>query len=164
MVPWLSIDKENVSRIQTVSHSSQRQSNVSSKPSGKGWSSWRKTGDSEIEQRTQIDVPDHVPERDSKKILDQGPDVKFDKSGQQENVKSSLECDEVTESDKNRGRFKDESKYRRCGRLQNEIDIEQKQLPRTDSTKEAHVQYENDDLYEGISIDSTVIFQKCFIK
>ncbi|XP_026825303.1 uncharacterized protein LOC105281160 isoform X1 [Ooceraea biroi] len=158
VLPWHSIDKENVSRIQTGSRSlqwQQPQDNTSSKLGRKGWSPWRKTGGSGIEQRTQIDTPDYVREQASAEIPDQERDVKFDKLGQQENWKPSLECSELIESDKNNGRFKDKSKYERCGRPQNEIDFEQKLLPRTDNIKETHVQRENDDLYEGMAIDST---------
>lgn len=159
VLPWHRlIDERNASRIQTGPRFSQSQQ-PQNKSGGKGWSVWRKPGNSEIEQRTQIDIPVYVPEQASKKIPDQERDAEFDKFGRQ-HIKLPAECDESMsdESDENRRPFKDESKYGKCGQPQNEVDFEHEQPSRT----EKETQYENDNLYEGVAIDSTVNFAKLF--
>ncbi|XP_018356826.1 PREDICTED: uncharacterized protein LOC108757046 isoform X3 [Trachymyrmex septentrionalis] len=126
VLPWHSTEK--ISRVhQTTSPSPiwhQLRDNITSKSGTKNWSPWRKTSGSEIEQRTQIDIPEQI----SKKVPEQ------------------------QQSDKNYGYFKNESKY--GNRPQNEIDFEHKSL-KNDENKKIQVEFENEDLYEGVDIDST---------
>lgn len=126
--------------------------NITSKSGTKNWSSWRKTPGNEIEQRTQIDIPEQI----SEKVPEQQLNFKFDKLEQQESLKFPFQYEDFTESDKNYGYFKNESKYGNRTRPQNEIDFEHKPL-KNDENKKMHVEFENEDLYEGVDIDSTVI-------
>lgn len=161
VLPWHSTDNEREPHVQTSPTSKwyQSQDNITSKPGTKNWSPWRKTSNSEIEQRTQIDIPDEqVSEQRSDKIPEQQRTFEFDKSEQQESAKFPVEYGDFTESDKNYGHFKDESKYGNRGRTQNEIDFEHKQASRNDEIKQSHVEVENENLYEGVATDSTVIF------
>jgi len=152
VLPWHSIDKQNASHAQTFGSSQWQQSNVSSKPSGSGWALRRKTGDG-IEQWTKVISPVYIPDQAPEKIPDQKRDVELGKPEQhRKNLKPSPECAELIEPDKNRGRTWDQSKHGRCGPPQNEIDFEHKQPPRTKT------QYDADDLYEGVALDSTVTF------
>lgn len=160
VLPWHSIDNEKEPYVQTTSSSSkwhQSQNNITPKSRTKNWSSWRKALDSEIEQRTQIDIPEQVSEQISEKEKsEQQRNFEFDKLEQQESLKFPFDGD-LTESDKNYGHFKDESKYRNRSRPQNEIDFEHKH-PSKNETKKTHVVFENEDFYEGVATDSTVIF------
>jgi len=146
VLPWHSIDKQN------ASDSSQwQQSNVFSKPGERGWALRRKTGDG-IEQWTRIS-PVYVPEQLPEEIPQER---ELDKPGQPwENPKPPPECAELIESDKNRERPRDQSKQGRCGPPQNEIDFERKQPARTDGVR---TETQDEDLYEGVALDSTVIF------
>ncbi|XP_018356825.1 PREDICTED: uncharacterized protein LOC108757046 isoform X2 [Trachymyrmex septentrionalis] len=150
VLPWHSTEK--ISRVhQTTSPSPiwhQLRDNITSKSGTKNWSPWRKTSGSEIEQRTQIDIPEQI----SKKVPEQQRNFKFDKLEQQESLKFPFQYDDFTESDKNYGYFKNESKY--GNRPQNEIDFEHKSL-KNDENKKIQVEFENEDLYEGVDIDST---------
>ncbi|XP_018372656.1 PREDICTED: uncharacterized protein LOC108767342 isoform X3 [Trachymyrmex cornetzi] len=151
VLPWHSTEK--VSRVQTTSPSSiwhQLRDNITSKSSTKNWSPWRKTSGSEIEQRTQIDIPEYI----SEKVPEQQRNFRFDKLEQQESLKFPFEYEDFTESDKNYGYFKNESKYGIRTRPQNEIDFEHKSL-KNDENKKLQVEFENEDLYEGVDIDST---------
>ncbi|XP_077267025.1 uncharacterized protein LOC143900014 isoform X4 [Temnothorax americanus] len=153
VLPWHSTDNEKEPRVQTTSPTSkwyQSQDDITPKSGIKNWSSWRKASDSEIEQRTQIGIPQQVSEQISEKIPEQQRNFKFDKLEQQESLKFPFEYEDLTESDKSYGHFKDESKYGTRGRPQNEIDFEHKHPSRNDETKETH-----EDLYEGVAIDST---------
>ncbi|XP_018303194.1 uncharacterized protein [Mycetomoellerius zeteki] len=150
VLPWHSTEK--VSRVQTTSSPiwSQLRDNITSKSGTKNWSSWRKTPGNEIEQRTQIDIPEQI----SEKVPEQQLNFKFDKLEQQESLKFPFQYEDFTESDKNYGYFKNESKYGNRTRPQNEIDFEHKPL-KNDENKKMHVEFENEDLYEGVDIDST---------
>lgn len=161
MLPWHSTEKEL--RVQTTSRSPKwyqsRDPNVTPKP--ENWSSWRKAVGSEIEQRTQIDIQDNIPQQVAGQISEKVPkqrNIDFDKLKQQENLKFPFKYGDLTESDKNYGHFKDESKYENRGRPQNEIDFEHKHLWKNDGTKTTHMEFENEDFYEGVATDSMVIF------
>lgn len=159
VLPWHSTGNEKEPRVQTASPSSwyQSQNNITPKSGTKNWSPWRKALDGEIEQRTQIDVPEQVSEQISGKgIPEQQRNFEFDKLEQQESLKFPFDG-VLTESDKNYGHFKDESKYRNHSRPQNEIDFEHKH-PSKNETKKTHIAFENEDFYEGVATDSTVIF------
>lgn len=161
VLPWHSTDNEKESRIQITSPSSkwyQSRDNITPK-SGRNWSPWRKASGSEIEQRTQIDIPEQVSGQISEKIPEQH-NFEFDKLKQRESPRFPIEYGDLTESDKNHGHFKDESKYGNRGRPQNEIDFENKPL-KNDENKKVHVEFENEDLYEGVATDSTVTFFMC---
>jgi len=153
VLPWHSTNNEKEPRVQTTSPSlkwRQSQNNITPKSGTKNWSPWQKTLDSEIEQRTQIDIPEQVSEQISEKEKsEQQRNFELDKLEQQERLKFSFDGD-LTESDKNYGLFKDESEYRK-------IDFEHKH-PSKNETKKTHVVFENEDFYEGVAIDSTVIF------
>ncbi|XP_029171270.1 uncharacterized protein LOC114940706 isoform X2 [Nylanderia fulva] len=157
VLPWHSTD--NQSRIQIESHSLkwQQQSRDNITSDTKNWSPWRKAQSSEIEQRTHIDGEYYGskqnPEQISAKIPEQQRTLEFDKSEQRENLKPPIEYRDLTFFDKNRGHVKNESKY--GNRPQNEIDFEHKYSPRNDETKEINVGFQNEDLYEGVAIDST---------
>lgn len=162
VLPWHSTDNEEESYVQTTSPSSkwyQSQDSITAKSGIKNWSPWRKTSDSGIEQRTQIDIPQQVPEQISEKIPEQQRNFEFDNLEQQESPKFPLGYGVLTgvKFDENYEDFKDESKYRNRGRPQNEIDFEHKHPSRNDETKKTHIEFENDDLYEGVATDSTVI-------
>lgn len=161
MLPWHSVAKENKSRIQAESRTpkwQQTHDDIPSKSNTEGWSSWRKTPGSEIEQRTQTDIRDYVSERTPEpvpeQVSEQPRDFEFDTPQQQENPKSPLEHGELI-NNKDRGGFKNEPNYGDRGRPQNAIDFEPKQPPGASDTKETYVEFE--DLYEGVSPDSTVI-------
>lgn len=125
---------------------------------------------SEIEQRTHIDIgnygPDQVPEQISEKIPEQQHNLEFDKWEQRENLKPPIENRDLINFDKNYKHFENESKY--GNRPHNEIDFQHKYPQRNDDTKEIKVGVQNEDLYEGVAIDSTVTFkiskQICFYK
>lgn len=158
MLPWHSIDNEKEPHVETTSSKwYQSEDNITSKSGKKNWSPWRKTSDSDIEQRTQIDIPKQVSEQISENIPEQQRNFEFDKLEQQESLKFPFEHEDFTGSDKNYEHFKDESKYRNRGRPQNEIDFEHKHPSRNDETKEIHTEFEKDDFYEGVATDSTVI-------
>ncbi|XP_012060148.1 PREDICTED: LOW QUALITY PROTEIN: uncharacterized protein LOC105623362 [Atta cephalotes] len=147
--PWHSTEK--VWRVQTSPSPIWHQlDNITFKSGTKNWSSWRKTPGSEIEQRTQIDIPEQI----SEKVPEQQHNFKFDKLEQQESLKFPFQYEDFTESDKNYGYFKNESKYGNRTRPQNEIDFEHKSL-KNDENKKMQVEFENEDLYEGVDIDST---------
>ncbi|XP_011630840.1 uncharacterized protein LOC105422952 isoform X2 [Pogonomyrmex barbatus] len=159
VLPWHSTETE--SYVQTTLRSPkwyQSQDNVTSKPSTKNWSSWRKAPNSEIEQRTQIDTQDYIskqiPEQISQKIPEQHHNFEFDQLKQEENLKPPSEYD-FTYFDKNYNHFKHESKSNE-NRVQfpNEIEFEYKHPPRNDETKQTHI-FQNENLYEGVAIDST---------
>lgn len=161
VLPWHSTEKE--SRVQTTSRSPKwyqsRDPNITPKP--ENWSSWRKAPGSEIEQRTQIDIQDNIPQQVSGQISEKVPKqriIDFDKLEQQESLKFPFEYGDLTEYDKNYGHFKDELKYGNRGRPQNEIDFEHKYLSRNDEIKKTHMEFENEDLYEGVATDSMVNF------
>ncbi|XP_011067081.1 PREDICTED: uncharacterized protein LOC105153749 isoform X4 [Acromyrmex echinatior] len=152
VLPWHSTEKIH-SRVQTTSpfpiwH--QLWDNITSKSGTKNWSPWRKTSGSEIEQRTQIDIPEQI----SEKVPEQQRNFKFDKLEQQESLKFPFQYEDFTEFDKNYGYFKNESKYGNRIRPQNEIDFEHKSL-KNDENKKMQIEFENEDLYEGVDIDST---------
>lgn len=163
---------QNKSRIQIEPRSlkwqQQSRDNIPSKSDTNNWSPWRKALGSEIEQRTHIDIenygPDQVPEQISEKIPEQQHNLEFDKWEQRENLKPPIDRDLIN-FDKNYGHFENESKY--GNRPHNEIDFQHK-YPRNDDTKEIKVGFQNEDLYEGVAIDSTVTFkiskQICFYK
>ncbi|XP_011881077.1 PREDICTED: uncharacterized protein LOC105569323 isoform X2 [Vollenhovia emeryi] len=146
VLPWHSGDNEKESHVAITSPSSkwyQSQDNITPKSGTKNWSPWRKASDSEIEQRTQLDIPEQVSEEISQEIPEQ-----------QKNVKFPFEYGDLTQSDRNYGHFKNESKYGNRGRPQNEIDFEQKHPSKNDETKKPYVEFEKEDLYEGVSTDS----------
>lgn len=157
VLPWHAIDNEKEPHVQTSSSKWYQSEDVTSKSDMKNWSSWRKTSNSDIEQRTQIDIPEQISEQISEKIPEQQRNFEFDKLEQQESLKFPFEHADFTGSDKNYEHFKDESKYRNRGRPQNEIDFERKHLSRNDEMKKTHDEFEKDDLYEGVATDSTVI-------
>lgn len=159
VLPWHSVDNEKEPRVlQTTSSSKwyQSEDNITSKSGMENWSPWRKTSDSDIEQRTQIDIPEQVSGQISEKIPEQQRNFEFDKLEQQESLKFPFEHD-FRGSDKNYEHFKDESKDKNRGRPQNEIDFGYKYPSRNDETKKMHVEFENDNLYEGVATDSMVI-------
>ncbi|XP_012537284.2 uncharacterized protein LOC105837243 isoform X2 [Monomorium pharaonis] len=152
VLPWHSTERE--SNIQTTLSSPkwyQSRDNNTPKSDTKNWSPWRKALGSEIEQRTQIDIP----EQDSKQISEKVPEQQrnFDKLEQQDSLQFPIEYGDFIDSGKNYGHFKDESKY--GNRPRNEIDFENKHPTRKDETKKTHLEFENEDLYEGIATDST---------
>lgn len=157
VLPWHSFDKEDKSHSQTESRFpkwQQSRNNTSSKSSTKNWSPWWKAPDSQIEQRKQIDIHDNIPEQIPEQVPEQISEQQrdFDRLGQQ---KENLKSFRYGESDKNYGRFKDDSKY--GNRPENEIDFEYKQSAKGDSAKDTYVEIETENLYEGIATDSTVI-------
>ncbi|XP_039312478.1 uncharacterized protein LOC105203625 isoform X3 [Solenopsis invicta] len=153
VLPWHSTEKE--SSVQTTFSSPKwyRSDNVTPKSNTKNWSPWRKALGSEIEQRTQIDIPEQVSEQSSEEIPEQQRN--FDKSEQQESLKFPFEHGDSISFDKNYGHVKNESKYGNRDRPQNEIDFEHKHPSRNDETKKTHMEFENEDLYEGVATDST---------
>jgi len=153
--PWHSEKESHVQITPPFLKWYQSWNNITS--STKNWSPWQKLPNSEIEQRTQMDIPEQVPEQISEKVLEQQHNFESDKVKQQENLKFSFEYEDLTESDKNFGYFKDESKYGNYNRPQNEIGFNYKPL-KNDENKKMHVEFENGDLYEGVATDSTVIF------
>lgn len=80
--------------------------------------------------------------------------MEFDELEQRQNLKLPEYRDLI--SFENHGYFKDESKY--GNRPQNEIDFDHKYPQRNDGNKEINVG-QNEDLYEGVAIDSTVTFK-----
>lgn len=147
------------------------------KTATKSWSSWRKTPGSEIEQRTQIDPVDQVPKQIPEQIAAQVPPeqhgLKFPDERQEtqereyEKLIWNKPFDENSEIEAPRydkthggggGGFKDESRHENRGRpRKNEIDFEHKYLSRDDK-ETTHENDEEEDLYEGVASDSTVIF------
>lgn len=174
MLPWHSVENESRTRPESRSPKWQLVGNEApSKPDTKGWSPWRKAPGSEIEQRTHIDthdyapegvpeqVPGRVPEQIPEQIFEQPPeqqhDFELDRKQQRENPKRPLERVESTGSVKDRGGLKDESRFGNGGRPQNTIEFESKQPTRIENTPpETRVVFEDEDLYEGVSVDSTV--------
>lgn len=148
---------QNKSRIQIESPSSkwqqQSRDNISPKSNTNNWSPWRKASGSEIEQRTQIENygPEQVSEQISENISEQQHNLEFDKLEQRQNLKPPEHRDLINFEDHEY--FKDESKY--GSRPQNQIDFDHKYPQRNDNNKEINVG-QNEDLYEGVAIDSTV--------
>ncbi|XP_011691078.1 PREDICTED: uncharacterized protein LOC105452012 [Wasmannia auropunctata] len=155
ILPWHSTEREF--RVQTTSPSPkwyQSRNNITTKSDTKNWSPWRKASGSEIEQRTQIDIPEQVSEQISEEVSKQQRNFKFDKSEQQESLRFPFEYGDLTEIERNYGHFKDDqSKYENRIRPQNEIDFEHKSL-RNDENKKTHAEFENEYLYEGVATDS----------
>ncbi|XP_032680376.1 uncharacterized protein LOC116848411 isoform X2 [Odontomachus brunneus] len=153
ILSWHSASKENETTIQTEPSRVQpwqTHTDILSEPPIGSWSPWRKNPASEIEQRTQVNTQDYppgsqVPERQRPSELDQWE--------QQESLKPPLRQEESVDSDKNRGGFPIDSKYGNRRPSQNMIDFENK--PRYDDGKETPVELEDDDVYEGVPIDST---------
>lgn len=160
ILPWHSAENKSRNQIEPRFLKWQQQSrdNIPSKSDTKNWSPWQKALGSEIEQRTQIDGESSEQnfEQISEKIPEQQRRLEFDKSEQRENLKPPVEYRDLTYFDKNRGHVKNETKY--GNRPQNEIDFEDKYLPRNDEIKEINVGFQDED-YEGVAIDSTVIFK-----
>lgn len=149
-----------------------------SKPVTEGnyeWSPWRKNPGSEIEQRTQIDTQDYPAER----VPERQHRLEFEKREQQENLKPPSppfptapsfptppsQREESIDFGKNYEDFPDTSKYGNRGPSRNMIDFENKHPPRYDDISETRVKSEDENLYEGVSVDSTVIyFSSCLRK
>lgn len=134
----------------------QSRDDVPPKHATKGWSPWRKNPGNEIEQRTQVDAGDYpveqVPEQQNRP----------DRWEQQENLRPPPlppQLEESIDSDKNRGSFPDAPKYGNRGPPRNMIDFEIKHPSRHDEINETRVTFEDENLYEGVPVDSTVI---CF--
>ncbi|XP_072745020.1 uncharacterized protein [Anoplolepis gracilipes] len=155
ILPWNFI--QNKSRIQIEPRSlkwQQSQDNIPPKSDTKNWSPWRKASDSGIEQRTQLENYDskQIPE----KIPEQQRHLEFDKKEQRKDLKPPVEYRDLINFDKSHGHFKNESIYH--NRPQNEIDFGNKYpYQRNDDTKDINVGLDdkNEDLYEGVAIDST---------
>ncbi|KAL6449112.1 hypothetical protein ACFW04_000663 [Cataglyphis niger] len=157
ILPWNLIQNKSRSQIEPRSLKWQQQSRDNIPPKYDTWSPWRKALGSEIEQRTHIDIgnygPDQVPEEISEKIPEQQHNLEFDKWEQRENLKPPIEYRDSINFDKNYRHFENDSKY--GNRPHNEIDFQHKYPQRNDDTKEIKVEVQNEDLYEGVAIDST---------
>ncbi|KAL0104423.1 hypothetical protein PUN28_017273 [Cardiocondyla obscurior] len=158
VLPWhVTNNNERDSHVQTTSSPKWYQSqDVTHKPDT-NWSAWQnrslRISNIKTKQRTQLDVPQQVPEQIFDKNLEQQKNYDFDSNLDQQSSKFPFQdYGDLTEPGRNYGSFKNESKYGNRSR-QNEIDIERKGLTKDDEPKKTQI--DNEDLYEGVATDST---------